>query len=100
MADTGPPQQYRDTRTARAEKWAQEIKDLRAQIKGLEDYEVAHQMFRAMIEDAFKSIPSSDSREIARAELMEFAAKRQGAAQQAIRVKLRAAQNLENTGVE
>jgi len=100
MADTGPPQPYQQTRTARAEKWAQEIKDLRAKIDALQEYFNAHQMFGTLIEEAFKSIPQSDSREIARSELIEFCAKRQTAAQRAIAARLRAVQNLESTGVE
>jgi hypothetical protein len=98
--DVGQPKPYSESRTGRGDKWFQGIKDLRAQVDALLLYSEAHQQFRSLIEEGFKVLPKDDSREIARAELMEFCAKREGAAQQAIKAKLRAIQNLENTGVE
>lgn len=100
VADSGPPQAYHLTRTARAEKWDQEVKFLRGQIEQLNDYEIAVLQFRSIIEEAFKSVPGNDSREIARADLMEVCSKRQTAVQRAIASKLRALQALEAKGAD
>jgi hypothetical protein len=100
MADTGPPQPYPLTRTAKAERWAEAIKDLRLKLDQLNDYEVAVLQFRSSIEEAFKSVPSNDSREIIRAELMELCSKRQAHAQRVIQMNLRALQALETNGVD
>lgn len=93
------PTSYADSRTGRGDKWFQQIRDLRSQANGLDEYSDSHDAFVAMIADAFKALPMNQAREIARKELMEFCVTRKAAAQD-LRLKLLSqAAELENNGV-
>lgn len=90
---------YADSRTGRGDEWFRTIRELKEQAEALALYADAHRMFSAMIEDGFKTLPLDQSREIARAELQEFCAKRISIAQQTRAKRLRQAQGLEVQGV-
>lgn len=78
---TDPQVPYSESRTGRGDKWYATMGELRAKTEALQKYADAHKAFSQMIEDALKALPQDDSREIARAELIQFIAGRIRAAQ-------------------
>lgn len=99
MTDSQGQRPYAESRTAKGDKWYKQINDLKVQVDQLKMYSEAQQAFRAVIEDALVALPMNNSREIARAELMEFCSNRMSHAQTTIQQRLRRVNQLESEGV-